>query len=220
MAFSVDDSGNVTIGTLTVTGTMTLPTSAASWVNSIPRAALAQDALARHWLPLRDAVEHDDVDDPLPDAATGAYLGRGYNDTFATDSISLETGDVKNTNSTRYARWPEVHLPADYDDGQTIVLEITAAMVTTLADTSCTLDVEVYAHDGDTTVTGDKYAGAAVDINENVDTFTARTFSLDATGLTSSTILDIRVAIAYNDGQAVNSVYAVIAKAELKYDRR
>jgi hypothetical protein len=157
---------------------------------------------------------------------SGAKLTTAANDdlgivmgTFGTNCVTVQAGDVKATNSTRYAL-AHVWLPDYYDAGQTVTLRFLAGMQTTVADTTCTIDAVVYEVDDDGTPTadGDICATAAQSINSL--TAANKDFTITPTNLVAGDILEIRVAIAYNDGATVTAVTPTIYKAALLFDAR
>lgn len=157
---------------------------------------------------------------------SGAKLTTAANDdlglvmgTFGTNVATIQAGDVKATNSTRYAIC-RVALPDYYDDGQTVTVRLLAGMQTTVADTTCTIDVVAYEVDDDGTPTadGDLCATAAQSINSL--TAANKDFLLTATNLAAGDELEIRVAIAYNDSATGTAVTPTIYKAALLFDAR
>lgn len=159
---------------------------------------------------------------------SGAKLTTAGNDdlglvmgTFGTNVATVQAGDVKAASGTRYAL-AHVYLPDYYDAGETVQIRLTAGMQTTVADTSCTIDVVAYKVDDDGTPTadGDLCTTAAQDINSL--TAADKDFTLDATSTSfaAGDIIELRVAIAYNDGATATAVTPTLYKAALLFDAR
>jgi hypothetical protein len=127
--------------------------------------------------------------------ASGDDLGI-YAGTFATDAPQIKAGDVKTTSSTRYARFL-VPLPAEYEDGGPVTIRLRAGMETTVADGSCTIDVEAYRPDGDGGISADLCSTAAQSINSLTEA--DKDFVITPTSLVAGDWLDVRVAITYVD---------------------
>jgi hypothetical protein len=93
---------------------------------------------------------------------------------------------------------------------------VSAGMATTVADTSCTLDVECYKID--------KIGGIGSDImlnRSNLDQFTClRCYSVHdhASGVVAGDVLDVRIAIACNDAATGTAVTPTIAAIDLLAD--
>ena len=136
--------------------------------------------------------------------------------TFGTAPPTISGGDMKALGATmRYARF-QAQLPECYDAGQTITLSISAGMVTTVSDTSCTLDVECYKIDKVTGIGSDLCATAATSINSLV--FAAIPFTITPTSLAAGDVFDIRIAIACNDAATGTAVTPTIAAIDLLCD--
>lgn len=136
--------------------------------------------------------------------------------TFGTAPPMIQAGDLKAAGATtRYARF-QVALPECYDAGETITLNLSAGMKTTVADTSCTVDVEAYKLDKISGIGSDLCATAAQSINSL--TFATKTFTITASGLTAGAVLDVRIAIACNDAATGTAVTPTIAAIDLVCD--
>lgn len=208
-------------GTATFSNTVTLPSSSSQLPAGIPRAALTQDDLKTYPIRLTDARVHDAIGTLLPATSAsddlGLKMGKATATTFGTDAPILQTYDVKAANSvTLYARFPNVPIPAEYVDGETVVLQLRCAMVTTVAGVSATVDVAAHEIGDDGTVGADICATSAQDINSL--TPATKTFTLTPTNLAAGDLLDIRVAIATNDAATGTAVYAAIFWIKLACD--
>jgi len=137
--------------------------------------------------------------------------------TFGTDPPCIQAGDVKAVSKTRYARC-QVVLPWDYVAGQTVTLRLHAGMVTTVAGTSCELDVVAYESDEELGLSADLCATAAQSMNSL--TFADLDFVITPTGLVAGSLLDIRIEIASVDAATGTAVIPTIGAAKLLYDAR
>lgn len=199
-------------------GTLILATAAEinALHDGLQRSALLQEDAASYPIPMLSWRIWDAIDTGLPGTSATDNLGL-IGGTFGSSAPTLQTYDVKSAGAvTLYAR-TEIILPQEYVAGQTVTLRFRAAMLTTVADTSATLDVECYeADDGEGGIGADICATAAQDINSlswaNFD------FTITPTALVPGSILDVRIAIAVNDGAGAAVVKACIGKAELLLD--
>lgn len=183
----------------------------------ISRSNLAKETTKSYPVPLTQGRIWDAMASLLPSAGGTDDLGL-IGGTFGTGVPSLQTGDVKNTTGTRYARYILV-MPAEYDAGGTVKIRLSAGMKTTAASVSATADVEAYKSARDALVSGsDLVTTAATTINST--TFGDKDFTLTSTNLSPGDILDVRVAIAWNDGQPTNVVNGCIGSLELVCDIR
>lgn len=140
--------------------------------------------------------------------------------TFGTNVATVQAGDLKAAGSTTRYAITQVALPDHYDGGETVLLRFLAGMQTTVADTACTIDVEVYEVDNDGTPTsdGDLCATAAQTINSL--TADDKDFTVTATNLAAGDVLEIRVAITCNDAATATAVTPTIYKSALLFDAR
>ena len=86
-------------------------------------------------------------------------------------------------------------------------------MLTTISDTTATLDVECYPNDDDATASADIISTAAVTINSV--TFSTKNFTITPTNRSPGDQLQIRVAIAVNDAATGTAVIGCIGKCSL-----
>jgi uncharacterized protein (DUF1778 family) len=137
--------------------------------------------------------------------------------TWATNTPSIQTGDLKAAGSTtRYAR-ATFELPPEYVDGQSVTIRASAGMVTTAADTAATIDFEVYKSAKNRLVTGsDLCATAATTINST--TFANKDFVVTAASLAAGDVLDVRMAILVNDAATVTAVIGCAGGVDLLLD--
>lgn len=136
--------------------------------------------------------------------------------TFATSPPVISAGDLKAAGATtRYARF-QMQLPACYDAAETVTLRVSAGMVTTIADTSCTIDAQVYKLDKVTGIGSDLCATAAMTMNSV--TFSNKEFTITSSGLTAGDVFDVRIAIACTDAATGTAVTPTIAAIDLLCD--
>ncbi len=194
-------------------GTLTV----GSYGTKIQRTDQTQEALAVFPIPFTSFRVHDALATNLPGTSATDDLGLDGG-TFGTSQPTIRTSDLKAAGAvTRYAR-ALVQLPECYDEGETVTLRLSAGMVTTVADTSCTIDAEVYKVGKDNSLGSDICATAAVSINSL--TFADKDFTITATTLSPGDVLDIRLAIACNDAATGTAVIAAIGGADLLCDIR
>lgn len=214
--------GDVIItGQLSAT-TMTVPTGAISNGSvsadaAISRSKLAQTVLASYMIPWTAFRVWNAYNTNLPGTPLTDDLGL-VGGTFGTGSPSLQTEDLKAAGATTsYARF-SVQLPPEYDEGETVVLRLHAGMLTTVADTSATVDVEVYESDSEAGIGADICATSATSINSL--TLADKDFTITATSLSPGDWLDVRLTVTVTDGATGTAVAAIIGSVELLCDIR
>lgn len=172
------------------------------------RSTLAQQDGEEYGVPLDSLRVHDAFNTVLPGTAATDDLAL-VGGTLGTNAPSIQAGDLKAAGATtRYARFV-TYLPPEYVAGQTVLLRFAAGMITTIADASCTLDVECYKSDEDNTVSADLCATAATSINSV--TFADKDFTITETNLLPGDMLDVRIAIACNDAGTGTAVIPCVA---------
>ena len=181
----------------------------------LARSTLLQESLAVYKIPLTQFRVWDALQTNLPGTSATDDLGL-IGGTFATASPSIQTSDLKTAGATtRYARI-EIPLPVEYVAGETVVLRFHAGMITTVADTSATLDVQCYESDSEVGISADLCATAATTINSLV--LADIDFTITATSLAPGDMLDVRIAVAVNDAGGGTAVIACIGAAALLAD--
>lgn len=186
-------------------------------IASIARSDIDQDALASFPIPLTDFRIHDAFQTNLPGTSSGNDLGL-VGGTFGSASPVLQTADLKTAGATiNYARCMFA-LPAEYDNGQTFLIRVHGQMVTTVADTSATVDVECYKVDQAAGIGSDLCTTAATSMNSLTDA--DYDFTITPTGLVSGDIFDLRITSAVNDGASGTAVVAEIGSVEVVCDIR
>lgn len=156
--------------------------------------------------------DHDAV---LPETPAADDLGL-VGGAFATNSPSIQTVDFGGTSTTAYAR-ALIEVPQDYVAGQSFKLRFHAGMHTTVADTTCTLDVEVHKSDEERGISAD-LASAAVANNIKSLSYADVDFTITATTLNPGDILDVRVSINGVDaGNLGVDISGVIGAVKIVY---
>lgn len=194
------------IDELTVTGAIRCAETA---ISAQTRATiLKQESGAIFPLQLVTARVWDAMQTNLPGTAATDDLAI-VGGTFGTAPPVINAGDCKTLGATtRYARI-EVPIPECYVAGQSFSLSFSAGMKTTIADTSCTLDIECYRLDKDSGISADLCATAAQSINSV--TFADKSFTITPATLNPGDMLDVRIAIAVNDAATGTAVTPTIA---------
>ena len=202
-----------TMDSLRLSGTLTIPDGG---VSSQTRATiLKQESDAIFPIDLTTLRVHDAYHTNLPGTAATDDLAL-VGGTFGTAPPVVSAGDLKAAGATtRYARFQMV-LPECYDAGETVTLSVYAGIVTTIADVSCTLDVECYKLDKITGIGSDLCATAATTINSLV--LAAIPFTITPSGLVAGDTFDVRIAIACNDAATVTAVTPTVSAIDLLAD--
>ena len=178
---------------------------------------LKQDALAIFPVRLTGLRVWDAFHTNLPGTAAADDLAL-IGTTFGSTAPVITAGDCKALGATsRYARFM-VELPECYEAGETVTLSLSAGMVTTVASSSCTVDVECYKIDKITGIGSDLCTTSATTINSLV--FAAKVFTITPSGLTAGDVLDVRLTIACNDAATGTAVTPTIAGIDLLCDIR
>lgn len=197
--------GTVRIGDLEITGSTT----------GLVRSGLSQESLAQYAIPLNTLCVWDDPRSILPSTPANDDLGI-IGGTFGTDTVSVQTGDLKAAGATtRYGRFL-FPLPVEYDEGESVVVRLHAGMLTTIADTTATIDVEVYKSDEEAGVGSDLCTTAAQSINSL--TLADKDFAISASGLSVGDLLDVRIAVAISDSATATAVKGIIGALKMLVD--
>jgi len=173
--------------------------------------AATSAATTTYPVALTEARIHDSMDDFLPATAADDDMAI-ITGTPGTDAPTLQGVDFGGTTSDEKAAF-EVVLPPDYIDGQSVTVRVRAAMLTTVADTSCTVDVEAFETDGDGAVGSDLCSTAAQSMNSltpaNLD------FTITPTGLAAGDHLIIRLSFAGTDSGNAGVMIPEISAVDL-----
>jgi len=216
-------TGTVVFGDAATMGVMpanTITNAAVSATADIARSKLEQNALAEFQIPFTDLRVHDALHTVLPGTAASDDLGL-VGGAHGTDAPMVQAGDLKAAGTvTRYARflWG---LPPEYDNDETVQVRVTCGMQTTVADTSCTVDVTAFLVDKDGTLNGAPTDLCTTDSQSmNSVTAASKDFTLTDSSLISGSLLDVGITIVCTDaatGTAVTpSIYAIALLADIR----
>ena len=182
----------------------------------IARVNLAMDSLAEYPVPLTQLRVWDAITTLLPAAGASDDLGL-VGGTFGSASPSLQTSDSKAASTTQRTRF-QWALPPEYVAAQRLRLRLHAGMLTTISDTTATVDVEVYESNREAGVGSDLCATSAKTINSL--TLADKEFDIDVSGLEPGDMLDVRITIAIVDAATATAVKGVIGAIEWLVDIR
>ncbi len=198
-------------GNLRLNGTLSPPVAK----NNI----LALAELQSFPVPLTDFRVWDAMQTALPGTPATDDLGL-VGGTFGTNTPSLRSEDLKALGATNKRARVLVQLPWEYIAGESVSIRVRAGMITTVAGTSSTVDVEAYKLQGDPddAIGSDLVSTAATTMNSLV--FTDIDFALTPSALSPGDILDVRLTIAVNDGASATAVIAAITSVKLLCDVR
>lgn len=158
---------------------------------------------------------HDAFATNLPGTAASDDLGLSSG-TFGTSPMVITGGDMKALGATtRYARF-QVELPECYDSAETVSISMEAGMVTTVADASCTIDLQCYKLDKAAGIGSDLCVTAAMTMNSLV--FSTKTFAITSSGFEPGDVLDVRIAITCTDAATATAVIPTIGAIDLLCD--
>ncbi len=170
---------------------------------------LAARTLQLFPMPLQDARVWDTPRTFIPLTSSADDLGLTVG-TFGTNGVLIQTSDMDSLGAvTRYCRWPQVIVPANYHTAQSAFIRVFAGMQTNIADAAATIDIEAYVTDGLGGVSADKIGTSVTSMNSLTDA--NFDFDLGST-LLPGDILDIRVAILVNDAGTGAAVVANLGR--------
>lgn len=175
------------------------------------RAAMSQDDAAVYAIPLTDLRTWDSLAVNIPATASNDDLGL-ITGTAGSAAPQVEGADFGGTTEAKYTSFM-FPLPVEYVAGETITLRIRALMKV-VADTSCTLDAQIYRQAAPTV---DICATAAQSINSA--TAANKDFTITPTDCVPGDLLRVVLAIAGTDaGNAANNITAVIERIQMLLD--
>jgi len=128
--------------------------------------------------------------------------------TPGTTAPLINTGDVKALGPTTRKLTFELCVPDNYESGKAFQVRIRAGMLTTIADTTATVDLEVFKPDGAGAVGSDLCATPAATINSL--TQSDKDFTITASSLNPGEKLICIVSVAVNDAATVTAVIGQI----------
>lgn len=189
-------------------------TGVPSIVSPVERSLLQQEDLAEYAIDFTACRVHDALQTLLPGAAANDDMGL-ITGTPGTDAPTLQGVDFGGASSDEKCAF-FYPLPPEYQQGQTVQVRVRAGMVTTVADTSCDVDVEVWKFDGDGAVGSDLCNTSATDMNDlskaNLD------FDVTATTLAPGDVLMCRVSFVGTDSGNAGVMIPEISKLALLLD--
>jgi hypothetical protein len=133
-------------------------------------------------------------------------------------STLISAGDCKNLGATTRRVAFFMAVPAEYDDGETIQIRIRAFMSTTVASTSCTVDLEAFIVGSSSTVGSDLVTTAATTMNSL--TASDKDFTIDAASVNPGDLLLCRLTIVCNDTATATAVTPTVSSVVLLCDTR
>jgi len=137
--------------------------------------------------------------------------------TWASGSPSLQGIDFKGNSTIAYAR-AQIPLPWCYADGQTVLLQFHAGMLTTEADDYARLDVVCYETNEEAGISADLCVTGVQSINST--TLVDINFNITPTNLTAGDLLDVRIHVTGNDALTATAVIPIIGAVQLLCDVR
>lgn len=183
---------------------------------AVAREDLTQENLAVHKIPLDRFRVWDAMATNLPGTAAADDLAFIHG-TFGTASPTIQTGDVKNTTTTRYAR-VTFNVPYTYVDGETVVIRIHGGMKTTVASASAVVDVECYMSNDEEGISADLCATSAISINSLTDV--DADFTITSTTIEAGKTLDIRLTVTVTDSLTATAVIGQVGAVSVLLDVR
>lgn len=183
---------------------------------NIDPAKMAQRVLAESVVPIHSFRVWDAVTSNPPAAASADDLGL-VTGTWGTNPVKLTAGDLKAQGATTRRIYFSVPVPANYDDGETIQVRVRAKMETTLADVSCTVDLEAYV--GASGAVGSDLVTTSA---QSMNSLTAANydFTLSGAGINPGDLIECRLSIACNDAASASAVTPAVYKVSLLCDTR
>ena len=196
-------------GNLRVAGTISPPLARSS--------VLAISELQTYTIPWTLWRVHDAMHTNLPGTAATDDLAL-IGGTFGTGVPSIQTLDFGGTTTTAYAR-VQIPLPGDYVAAQGVVLRFHAGALTTLPDTTLTLDCECYLSGEESLVSGADICATAVQDIRSL-TLADIDFTITATTLSPGDLLDVRITIIGTDAGDLGVMTGCVGAAQLLCDVR
>lgn len=183
---------------------------------NIATSKMAQRVLAESVVPVHSFRVWDAVASNPVSAAANDDLGL-VTGTWATNPVRLTGGDMKALGATTRRIYFSIPIPANYDDGETIQIRVRAKMETTVADVSCTVDLEAYV--GSSGSLGSDLVTTAA---QSMNSLTAANFdfTINAGSVEPGDLLECRLSIACNDAATATAVTPAVYKVSLLCDTR
>lgn len=150
----------------------------------------------------------------LPGAAANDDMGV-ITGTFLTDVPTLQGVDFGGASTDEKGAF-QFLLPPEYVAGGSVTVRLRAGMVTSVADTACTVDVEVGKANRDGASGADICATAAQSINSLA--YANKDFTITPTALSPGDLLDIRLSFAGSDVGNLDVMIPEISQIEIVLD--
>ena len=183
---------------------------------NIEPSKMRQRVLAEYKVPVTNFRVWDAVASNPVSSASSDDLGL-LTGTWGTNPVRITAGDCKAIGATTRRIYFSVPVPANYDDGETMQIRIRAKMETTIADNSCTVDLEAYiGNDG--TLTSDLVATSAQSMNSL--TASNYDFTLSTGSVEPGDLIECRLTIVCNDAATGTAVTPAVYKVALLCDTR
>jgi len=133
-----------------------------------------------------------------------------------TNGPSLQGKDVTGlTATTTDLARTLLAIPADYVAGTNLTIRLHAGMLTTVADTTCTVDVQAYIPDEEAGISADLCATAATSINSL--TLADKDFTITGTTIAAGDIIDLELTtVSVHTGTATATI-PIIGAVKLIY---
>jgi len=182
---------------------------------AIATSKMAQRVLAEYAVPLADCRVWDATASILPATAASDDLGL-VTGTWGTNPVRVTAGDVKNTTATRRLYFA-IPIPPNYEDGQTIQVRIRCGMETTVASSSCTVDLEAYVG-----TSGSVGSDLVTTGPQTMNSLTAadKDFAINEASVDPGQLLECRLTIASTDSATATAVTPAVYKIALLCDTR
>jgi len=182
----------------------------------IAHTKLAQRPLSEYVVPINAFRVWDAVGTNPPASASLDDLAL-ITGTWGTNPVRITAGDIKASGAVTRRIYFSVPIPSNYEDGQTIQVRIRAKMETTIADTTCTIDLEAFVGT-DGALSSDLVSSPAQSMNSlaaaNYD------FTLNPSGVDPGQLIECRLTIASNDAATGTAVVPAVYKVALLCDTR
>ena len=196
-------------GTLDIGGAVTATTG-------LNRSQLIQTANAAYAIPLTSCRVHDALHTLLPGTAANDDMAL-ITGTPGTDAPTLQGVDFGGTTSDEKCAFIWT-VPVEYDSGESITVRVRCGVLTTIADTSLTIDCECWKQDGDGAVGSDLCTTAAQSCNST--TVANKDFTITPTGIVAGDTLIFRLSFAGTDsgnlGVMIPEIQSVKVLADIK----
>jgi len=186
-------------------------------ISGLSRSSLDIESLASFVIPLENWRVWN-TGAVLPNTSAADDMGY-YSGTWATDTAALKSYDVKTVGATTLYARTTVTLPPEYVATDSVSLRMSCGMLTAVADTTATIDVDAYLSDDEAIISGSNlYSGAAQSCNSL--TFANLDYTIDAGTLSPGNSIDVRLAVTVTDGAGGSAVIACIGSTVLRCDIR